>query len=179
VTDASDERLDEIDQAILDQLRVVQTQSDPPPPDLDARVQFAIALEQVDFEVARLADDLLVGSGARSAERTRTLTFDSDSLTIMISLADAPDGQVRLDGWLAPAGPLRVELRIGNPAQPPRASSHDTTAQETTAHETTADEAGRFFFEAVRHGLAQLLVHRAAAPTADQTASVVTLSFML
>jgi hypothetical protein len=168
VTDASDHQLDEIDEAILGQLRAVHTHLDPPPADLNSRVRFAIALEQVDFEVARLADEMLVGSGARSVERTRTMTFDAESLTIMVSFAVAADGQVRLDGWLAPAGSLRVELRVADQAQQGHA----------TSSETAADETGRFVFDAVGHGLAQLLVHRAAGP-AGLPASVVTPSFML
>jgi hypothetical protein len=170
VTESSDQWLDDIDQAILDQVRAVHTQLDPPPAALDAQVRFAIALEQVDFEVARLVDEALVGSGARSAERTRTMTFDSESLTIMVSFADAPDGQVRVDGWLAPAGPLRVELRVADQAQQRHAPSSETT---------TADQTGRFVFDAVGHGLAQLLVHRPAGPAAGLAASVVTPSFVL
>jgi hypothetical protein len=169
MTESSEQWLDEIDQAILDQVGAVHMRLDPPPADLNARVQFAIALEQLDFEVARLADDVLVGSGARSAERTRTMTFDSESLTIMVSFADAADGQLRLDGWLAPASPLRVELRVADQAG----------RRHATSSETTADEAGRFVFDAVGHGLAQLLVHPAAGSTAGLAASVVTPSFML
>ncbi len=39
---------------------------------------------------------------ARGAEQSRTITFDSDSLTIMIRIDSNNDGTARVDGWLAP-----------------------------------------------------------------------------
>ena len=150
MTKASNPWLDPTDAAILDRLREVYSLVDPPPAELDETVRFAIALDRVDVTVSRLRDDLMVGSGARSTERSRTITFDSESLTIMVSIVDRPDGLVRLDGWLAPAGPLRVELRLSG------------ASQEST-RVVTADETGRFVFNAVVRTLAQLLVHPATA----------------
>ena len=144
MTDFADLPLDRDDQAVLDRLVAVHMLLDPPPADLDERVLFAIALEDVDVEVARLSEDLLVGSGARGSERTRTITFDAESRAVMITIVDRADGLVRLDGWLAPSAALRVELRLPEPA-PPRI--------------VTSDVAGRFAFDGVPHGLAQLLVH--------------------
>jgi len=152
------------DEAILDRLHAVYSLVDPPPAELDARVLFAIALDSADVEVSRLREDLLIGSGARSTERSRTITFDSDSLTIMVSIVDTSGGLVRLDGWLAPAAPLRVELRVDRSAGSPSRS-------------VVADETGRFVFDAVTRGLAQLLVHPAAG--ADRGTTVVTPSLTL
>jgi len=134
-----------VEDGILERLRAVFNHIDPPPPELDERVLFAIALDDVDVEVTRLQQDLFAGSGARGTEHSRTVTFDSKSLTIMISIVDRSDGLVRLDGWLAPPAPLRVELRL--------AARSGTFVQ--------ADDAGRFVFEGVAHGLAQLIVHPA------------------
>ena len=145
MTDAADQPLDEIDGAILDALAEVQTLVDPPPADLDERVRFAIALQHVDVEVARLREEVLVGSGARSAEQSRTITFDSENLTIMVTVVIRPDGRRRLDGWLAPAGPLRVDLR--------------TMRGRRRTRSVTADEGGRFVLDGIAPGLAQLLVH--------------------
>ena len=64
----------------------------------------------------------------------------------MITIVDRPDGLVRIDGWLAPAAALQVELRLPEPARP---------------RIVTADAAGRFAFDGVPHGIAQLLVHPA------------------
>jgi hypothetical protein len=161
MTDPADLPLDEEDQAILDRLAAVHTMLDPPPADLDERVSFAIALDSLDAEVARRTEQLTVGSGARASERTQTITFDADSRAVMITIADRPDGLVRVDGWLAPAAALRVELRLPEPASSPT---------------VTADAAGRFAFDGIPHGIAQLLVHSAAG---DASPQVVTPAFML
>jgi hypothetical protein len=161
MTDPADLPLDDVDQAILDRLAAIHTLLDPPPGDLDERVSFAIALEGLDAEVARLSEQQTVGSGARGAERTRTITFDADSRAIMITVSDHQDGTVRIDGWLAPSAPLRVELRLPEPA-PIRA--------------VTADAAGRFAFAGVPRGIAQLLVQ---PPEDGALPQVVTPAFAL
>jgi hypothetical protein len=155
--------LDDLDADILGRIARLHAALDPPPPDLDERVRFAIALEDIDVEVSRLAAEELVGSGARGLDRTRTITFDSASLTIMVSVADAGARGVRLDGWLAPAAPLRVELRT------PGGSSRSVLA----------DDVGRFVFDGVAHGLAQLLVHPVPGCGVDLAATVVTPSLTL
>jgi hypothetical protein len=146
VTDFAEAPLDDVDQAILARVAALHALLDPPPADLDERVGFAVALADVEVEVARLAEDRFAGSGARASERTRTITFDAASRTVMVTVVDRPDNLVRIDGWLAPGQPLRVELRLPEPAP---------------AQVTIADDNGRFVFDAVPHGLAQLLVHPA------------------
>lgn len=161
MTNPADLPFDDEDQVILDRLAEVYALLDPPPADLDARVSFAVALAGVDAEMARLSDQLMVGSGARGTERTRTITFDAQSRTVMITVADQADGLVRVDGWLAPGAALRVELRMPEPARP---------------RIVIADAAGRFAFGGVPHGIAQLLVHPAADDAAPR---VVTPAFSL
>src|SRR6266545_5367987 len=78
----------------------------------------------------------LVGA-ARGHEESRTITFDSESLTIMVSITPTGYDVVRLDGWLAPPGGHEVELR---------------TARGPLT--TIADEQGRFALDDVPHGLA-------------------------
>ena len=143
MTDPAGLPLDADDQVILDRLAAVHAMLDPPPADLDARVSFAIALDDLDAEVARQHEELATGVGARSSERTHTITFDADSRAVMITIVGRPDSLVRIDGWLAPAAALRVELRLPEPA---------------VSRTETADPAGRFSFDGVPHGLAQLLV---------------------
>jgi hypothetical protein len=143
---------DDLDAAILTGLRDLHEQLDPPPPDLTERVLFALASRDLDGELARLQADQLVGSGARSGERTRTISFDAPSLAIMVTVVDLPDGRLRLDGWLAPAAALRVELRLG-----------DGTRRTTLS--SMADAAGRFVFATVPHGLVQLVVSGPGAAT--------------
>ena len=161
MTDPADMPLDDVDQAVLDRLAAVHALLDPPPADLDERVSFAIALDALDAEVARLSEQLTVGSGARSSERTHTITFDAASRAVMITVVGRPDGLVRIDGWLAPAAELRVELRLPEPA-PPRV--------------VITDDAGRFAFDGVPHGIAQLLVQ---PPEGDDSPRVVTPAFTL
>jgi hypothetical protein len=156
--------LDPIDAEILREIGEGYRRLDPPPADLDERVRFAIALENIDVEVSRLQGDQLLGSGARGPERVRTITFDSASLTIMVTIADTGGNAVRLDGWLAPAGRLQVELR---------------TADTTRSRMVMADDTGRFVFEGVGHGLAQVLVHQVAGSGVDLAATVVTPSLTL
>jgi hypothetical protein len=139
--------LDDIDAAILAQLRAVHARLDPPPPGLAEQVTFALELEDLDVEVAMLRDEALVGSGARGASRSRTLTFETDGLSLLISITELGEDQVRLDGWLAPADGLRVELRQVSPA---------------AVRQVTPDEAGRFVFDGLRRGLVQLRLRPAA-----------------
>ncbi len=153
---------DETDEAILGQMRDVHALLDPPPTDLDDRVLFAIAAASLGAEIARIPEEELVGSGPRGAARTRTISFDADSLTIMVTVVDVPDGRIRIDGWLAPAGRWRVELRL-------RGERADAADSSTSV---TADESGRFVFPAVRHGLVQFVVH--GRPGADPGSVVVT-----
>jgi hypothetical protein len=157
---AADEPLDEFDQHVLDELAAAYAGIDPPPADLDRRVSFAIALDaDLDLEVARLSEDRLVGSGARAGvERARTLTFDCATLTVMVTVVALPGDRLRIDGWLAPAAPLAVEVRAGG-------------AGEVT-HAATADETGRFVVDGVPPGLAQFTVRLAEPGRAVVTPAV-------
>jgi hypothetical protein len=152
MSESADAPLDEVDATILDELAAAYSLADPPPADLDERVQFALALGHLDAEVARLTEDMLVAGGARAGEQPRTVTFDAASLTVMVTVVGRPGGRRRLDGWLAPPAPLRVEMRT--------AGSRDTTPT------VTADDTGRFVVDGVPPGLAQLIVH---LPDPDRT----------
>ena len=80
------------------------------------------------------------------------MTFASDNLTVMVVVNPQRDGSVRLDGWAAPGGRLHAELRVGD----------DTLTAE-------CDDSGRFVFETVPAGPAQLVLHPTLAsdPVAD------------
>ena len=93
--------------------------------------------------------------GARS--RAGTITFDSDSLTIMIRIDANRDGTVRVDGWLAPPQRREIEMK--------------TTADPLTA---ASDEQGRFAFARVPRGTAQLIVQPAEPGLGRHGRSVVT-----
>jgi hypothetical protein len=145
---------DDLDRDILGRI----ARDDPPPADLDERVMFALALTDLDAEVARLA--AAEPALARAGEQARTVTFDATSRTVMITIVERADNLVRVDGWLAPGAALVVELRLPEPAAP---------------RLVTADATGRFVFDEVPHGLAQLLIH----PPDAAAARVVTPSLLL
>jgi hypothetical protein len=133
-------RLDLRDLTLLDEIARLYEAVDPMPPDLAERVKFALELEQYDGEVLHAREEPLVGARGAAPE-SRTVTFDSESLTVMIDIGVPAGDMVRLDGWLAPPGDHVVELR---------------TSQGSLS--TRADEGGRFVFDAVPRGLAQLVV---------------------
>src|SRR5215204_2542752 len=112
MTEHEDEPIDDRDLLVLAELRDLFDAVDPVPPTLTARIRFALELEDLDAEVSRLHESWdLVGAGTRGDGESRTVTYDSERLTIMVTLTPAGDGTFRLDGWLAPPAAHRVELR--------------------------------------------------------------------
>ena len=145
---ADDQAPDESDLAILDGVRELFQAADPMPASLPERIRFWLALRDLEAEVARLcAEDGQPVLATRGAEQSRTITFDSDSLTIMIRVDANPDGTVRIDGWLAPPQSRTIELR--------------TTAETLI---TDADDGGRFAFRQVPRGMAQLVARAGRDP---------------
>jgi hypothetical protein len=158
--------LDDTDAAILAQLRELHAVLDPPPPELAEQVCFAVELEDIDVEVARLQDEALIGSGARSSSRSVTLTFETASLSVLVSITELSDQQVRLDGWLAPPGAEQVELR----------HAPGPGGRQATVRRAAPDATGRFVFDGLDPGLAQLRI----LPGAGQVGgAVITPSFRL
>jgi hypothetical protein len=135
-----EERFDTADTAILSGMRRCWDARDPMPAWLIDRIEFAIDLNAVDFEVSRLAE-IPDFAAARTDEHTRMITFQSDSLSIMITVAPDENGNLRIDGWLTPAGSHQVELR--------------TSEKATTA---VSDRNGRFSFAAASSGSAQFII---------------------
>ena len=157
---ASQEPMDDFDFEILDGIRELFDQADPMPPDLPERIRFSLAMRGLEAEVARLAsaeddDPRLVT--ARGAEHSRTITFDSESLTIMIRIDSNTDGTVRIDGWLAP--PQRRDIEMQTATEPCRVAS---------------DDQGRFAFASVPRGTARLVVTAAEAGNGRSGRAVVT-----
>jgi hypothetical protein len=138
--------LDDVDDRILAELGALHEIVDPPPADLDERARFALRAGDLDFEISRLYELSAEGAGARDEGTTRTVTFESDTLTIMVAVSDLGGDRRRLEGWAAPPGELTVELRVGAAA---RERAFRATAQN-----------GRFVFEDVPSGLAQFHVYR-------------------
>jgi len=153
---SADEPLDDADFGVLDDIRGLFESADPMPADLPERIRFGLALRDLEVEVARLAEEDQLAVAARGEEQSRTITFDSDSLTIMIRIDANRDGTVRVDGWLAPPQHRQVEIK--------------TAAEPLTV---ASDAQGRFAFARVPSGMAQLIVH-SPEPSSGDTRSVVT-----
>jgi hypothetical protein len=159
---AANEPLDEGDVALFRAIREMFLAVDPMPASLPERIRFSLALRELEFEVARLSaeeDERLLL--ARGAEQSRTITFDSESLTIMIRIDLNGDGTARLDGWIAPPQRRVVDLRTGS----------DQITVDT-------DDRGRFVFSRVPRGSAQLVV-RARPEQPGSGPSVVTPALIL
>jgi len=139
---SADEPMDALDVAVLGELRSAYAQADPVPADLVDRVRFALALENIDVEILRLREELDLVTGVRGEEQCRTITFDSERLTIMIRLSTSGDDGVRIDGWLAPPRVHAVEVR--------------TVSGALTS---PVDDDGRFVVEPVPRGMAQIVVN--------------------
>jgi hypothetical protein len=149
---SAQEPLDDSDLGLLAEVRDMFQAADPMPAELPDRIRFFLAFRDLDLEVARLTaeqDELAVA--ARGTEQSRTITFDSESLTIMIRIDANADGTVRVDGWLAPAQSREIELKCA--------------ADPLTV---TSDGQGRFAFSRVPRGTAQLVV-RPAGPAAGRS----------
>ncbi|HVD22075.1 MAG TPA: carboxypeptidase regulatory-like domain-containing protein [Lapillicoccus sp.] len=147
--------IDDADGRALEVLRDVYTVGDPVPPSLLDRVKFAITLDDLEAEVARLQREAVHEPAARSENllKAQTITFTSETLTTMVTVTPISSARVRLDGWASPGSGLDVELRVGD-----------------TTHHTVADENGRFVFEDVGRGLAQFVLR----PSDDTENRVIT-----
>jgi hypothetical protein len=139
----ADAALDDHDEHILERLAQMYSEGDPVPEGLVARSQFAITLDALHAEVAKLqrwgADSM--AARAETPTGVETITFSSSALTTMVTVSADSAGTVRIDGWAAPGAGLPVELRL-----------------ESGSRHTVADEDGRFVFEDVARGLAQFVL---------------------
>lgn len=146
---ASQEPMDDVDFEILDGIRELYAQADPMPADLPEQIKFTLAMRHLEAEAARIVgEDEPRLAAVRGEEQSRTVTFDSDSLTIMIRIDENKDGTVRIDGWLAPPLPREIELQT-----------------MTDPQRVASDGQGRFAFTRVPHGTARLVV---SAPGEDR-----------
>ncbi|MDQ1294255.1 MAG: hypothetical protein QG608_2138 [Actinomycetota bacterium] len=135
--------LDRQDAELFAALRRLWEKKDPVPPDLADRILFAMALEDLEFELLSLETAAPVLS-ARGEEQVRTVTFSGESLSVLVSIDRDRNGRVRLDGWIGPENSgneeLDVELRCGQ-----------------TVLYGRSDKDGRFAFDEVPAGLVQLV----------------------
>ncbi|WP_151524513.1 hypothetical protein [Serinicoccus kebangsaanensis] len=149
--------LDEVDMRLLEDLRETVDRLDPCPAGLPDRVKFALTVQALQAEVAELIGRpmALTRGGDEEPDQTMTVTFSTDSVSIMVTVGPAGDGTARVDGWLTCEAD---EVQLARP---------DGTS------ETAAVREGRFVFAAVPTGPAYLVVH----PPGERT--VITPTFTL
>ena len=140
---------DALDAEILSRLGSIHDRLDPAPAVLDDLVLFSLGAARLDAEVARLVDHDQ-SALARGESRTRSLTFAAGQFTLLITVVELAEGRVRLDGWLAPASEVEIELRL--------------LGDDTPAVRTRSEPTGRFVFGAVARRSAQFLVHTDPRP---------------
>lgn len=155
LAELADQPLDDVDAATLDRIRASYDAIDPVPPDLVDRIGFALALDEMFDEVARMTRVPLDAQATRgdpaAGTRTETLTFSADRLSAMVTVHRVSVGRLRLDGWIAPPEPCRVRLRM----------------QEGGDLEVLADAQGRFSFDRLAEGFGQLTFHPVTAGVED------------
>ena len=134
----ADQPLDGTDQLLLRDLAEVYDLLDPVPTGLRERIDFAIAVAELEADIAELTMGELVG--VRS-EETDSVTFTSGSLSLMVTTVRSAH-HVRIDGWVTSPG-AEVDV-VG----------------EGVTRTTTADAAGRFSVDEIPRGRAHFVVHR-------------------
>lgn len=151
----ADEPLDELDFRLLAGVRELWEAADPMPATLVDQIRFAIQLEDVDLEVMRIREQEGLAVTRSAAEQGRLITFDSESLTIMVNVSPEPGGTIRLDGWLTPPAEHPIEVRTANGPLT-----------------TTSDAEGRFAVNGVPHGMVQVLVRTAGRSRTVSTPAI-------
>ena len=145
--------LDDADAGVLDRIAALYTTLDPVPDTLVDRIQFGITLDALHAEIAELQrSSELVGVRGDEVTEAQTITFTSSTLSMMVTITPLSAVAVRLDGWIAPGGPIEIELRL-----------------RSGSRHTTADEDGRFSFDDVPRELAQFVVRPSDANSPSST----------
>lgn len=150
---------DEMDMANLTAVRELYDQIDPMPVGLVERTRFAVTLEYMDAEVAKLVEtDSLarVRSALGTTEEARTIIFESKTVTVMVSVSPVGDDTVRIDGWLTPEEPYRVEVRTPD-----------------AQFQSEADATGRFSVAELPRGVFRMVIRPPKAGNTPANAPVV------
>ena len=134
----AEELLDATDERILNRLASLYSAIDPVPSDLLERIDFSLAVAELEADIAELTRGELVGV---RGEVTDSVTFTSGSLSLMVTTVVAAH-HVRIDGWVTSAG-----------------AEVDAVAEGVT-RTVVADEAGRFSLDDVPRGHVHFVVRR-------------------
>lgn len=140
--------MDGDDERALELIRAHLAVMDPVPVDLAERVKFAMTVASLEAEVAHLMNESSLAGTVRTTEydRATTVTFESDGLSIMVTLEEADRGTTTVRGWVTSPG-AEVELR-----------------ERSRSATTTADGEGRFVFEGIERGTVHLVIRHPDEP---------------
>jgi len=140
--------MDAADGRALALIRSHLEQTDPVPADLPERVKFAMTVASLEAEVAHLMSEGALAGTVRTTDydRATTVTFESDGLSIMVTLEESEGGTTTVRGWVTSPG-AEVELR-----------------ERSRSRTTTADDDGRFVFAATERGTVHLLIRQPDQP---------------
>jgi hypothetical protein len=134
----ADAPMDATDERILAGLATLYDTIDPMPSDLVDRIDFALAVAELEADIAELTRGELVG--VRS-EETDSVTFTSGSLSLMVTTVRSAH-HVRVDGWVTSPG-----------------ADVDVVGEGVT-RTVTADAGGRFSLDEIPRGRAHFVVRR-------------------
>ena len=134
----ADELLDATDERILNRLASLYSAIDPVPSDLLERIDFSLAVAELEADIAELTRGELVGV---RGEVTDSVTFTSGSLSLMVTTVVSAH-HVRIDGWVTSAG-----------------AEVDAVAEGVT-RTVVADDAGRFSIDDLPRGHVHFVVRR-------------------
>lgn len=142
--------LDDTDERVLHLVRSHLDTVDPVPTHLADRVKFAMTVASLEAEVAHLMKDSRPLAAVRTTEydRALTVTFESGSLSIMVTLEESERPGTTLRGWVTSPG-AEVELR-----------------ERSRSSVTVADDEGRFVFDGVERGTVNLVIRQHDEPGA-------------
>lgn len=134
----ADQPIDATDTLLLRQLAGIHDLLDPVPAGLLERIDFALAVAELEADIAELTMGDLVG--VRS-EETDSVTFTSGSLSLMVTTVRSAH-HVRIDGWVtSPEAEVDV---VG----------------EGITRTAAADTSGRFSLDEIPRGRAHFVVRR-------------------
>lgn len=136
---------------MLDTLTNMYVALDPMPTDLVPKVLAALAAEDLDaeYELLDIVERSRQLAGVRGKEAL-TIEFSNGTFSVLLYVRDVDGTQRRVDGWVAPAQPLRVRIDQGE-----------------KRHEAAVGRLGRFEFKTLPAGMSRLWI---SAPDGDDNA---------
>jgi hypothetical protein len=135
---------DAFDREVLERLRALHDRIDPPPPVLDDLVRFALGGARVDQELARLVTEDESVVVARGSSGTKTVAFEAGESSLLLTVVELAGDRVRVDGWLAPAAEVDIEVRV--------------LSELVWTERVRTDPGGRFVVASLPRGRVQLVV---------------------